>query len=161
MLKNMITLAACALFLSGVAAASNGPVSSSLTAYAVTKDEEGNEAFTQADSVKPGQLIEYRIIYKNESAEPLSSFVINGDVPEATQFVAASANSSVAATFEVEVFDLGWVTPPAFREVTRADGTVERVAVPASDYSAVRWKLADPLAAGVEVETTYRVQVDE
>lgn len=149
-----------ASFTAPYAVAQDDTVRSALEAYVVTTAEDGSEIFTPAETIKPGGVIEYRIVYENLTGDSLNNFVVNGAIPESTAFISDSNRSSVDAAFEVEVDDLGWSTAPAFRTVV-SDGGVETLErVPARDYTAIRWQLAGPLGAGESVQSTYRVRVD-
>ena len=149
-----------ASFTASHALAQDEAVRSTLEAHAVTTAEDGSEVFAPAETIKPGGVIEYRIVYENLTDAPLNNFVVNGAIPESTAFISESNRSSVGAVFEVEVSDLGWSTAPAYRTVV-SDGGVETLErIPAREYTAIRWQLAEPLGAGESVQSIYRVQVD-
>jgi len=156
------TIAMCvtALATTGSAIADDEVVSSKLEAFVVSIDADGDETFLPAKNVLPGQEIEYRIVYTNNSEEDLGKFIVNGDVPEKTVFVLESDSSSLPVEFEAEVLDLGWVTLPAYREIRKKDGTIEKILIGPSEISSVRWKVKDTLPAKESIQTKYRVKVD-
>ena len=137
------------------------PVSSKLEAFIVSETRNGNERFTKANRVTPGELIEYRISYRNNTSDPLGAFTVNGDVPSRTVYVAQSQQADLPAVFQAEVADLGWVDVPAFREITNQDGTIEKVQVSPDEYQNLRWRLAESLPPDREVNVTYRIRVDQ
>lgn len=158
-LKSVLAAVGTSLVLTATVHAQE--VTSQLEAYVVETTDTGAETFRKADQVQPGQLIEYRITYSNGTNEDLSKFIVNGDVPELTSWVDGSARTDGAAVFEVQLADLGWTDWPVFREIRAADGSIEKVKVPASDVEAIRWKLSESLGAGASVNTTYRVEVNQ
>ena len=153
-------LVAMAAFALPQAASAQEPVSSNLKAFIVSTDDKGQETFKKADRVTPGELIEYRITYRNNTTDPLGEFTINGDVPGKTAYVSGSQKSNMAAVFQAEIADLGWVDIPAYREIVNPDGTVEKVQVPPDEFENLRWRLAESLAPDGEVNVIYRIKVD-
>ena len=149
-----------ASFTASHAIAQDDALRSDLEAYVVTTGEDGVDVFTAAETIKPGGVIEYRIVYENLTDGPLNTFVVNGPIPESTAFISGSNRTSVEAVFEVEVPDLGWSAAPVYRTTVSENGVETRERVPASEFTNVRWALAQPLDAGQSVQSIYRVQVD-
>ena len=135
-------------------------VESEIVAYTITLDEEGKEQRILADVVSPGGIIEYELTYRNVSEEPLGNFIIQGGVPDATQYYSAQPLDALLATFEVSVADIGWATPPVTRYVDDGTGVLSPVAVPEEEYQALRWRLAKPITPGEEVSASYRIKVE-
>ncbi len=150
-----------AVFFVPAHAADQEPVSSMLKGFQVVTDANGKEVFKPANRVLPGGLIEYRVMYRNNTDAALPDFTVNGAVPDKTAFVASSQKSDLQTNFEAEIADLGWVSLPAYREVTQPNGSVTKVEVPAAEYLNVRWVLAKSLPAQSEVNVIYRVRIDK
>lgn len=147
-----------ALALSASAAAEG--VTSRLDAVRVTMTE-GGERFAPAKRAKPGETVEYRLTYRNDTDGPVTGFVALGPVPEGTAFVPGSASADRDAVLEASAPGVAWATPPLVREVRRADGTTDRVTVDPSEYDAVRWRLTAAMPAGAELGARYRVAVED
>jgi len=109
---------------------------SDMTAYVVTTDQDGVESYFQATSVKPGQLIEYRMVHTN-------------GFPEA-----------IGGVLDPDLEGEEWSTLPAERIVIQPDGT--RVTEPAlpEHFTAVRWKLSDAMQQDASVHHGYRIRVE-
>ncbi len=142
------------------AAYAEGPVTSSLEAFIVEVGEDGKESLMPADKVLPGGVIEYHITYSNNTSDGLANFVVNGDIPEQTRYIANSQEVNLAANFQAYIEDLGWVDIPAFRTITNNDGQPEKVEINPSEYTALHWTLAGDLSPETSVSVVYRVKVD-
>ena len=165
MKKSITTLFVTAIVSFGLAGtsalAASGDVVGTMEAYLVSHTASGEEQFSPAKRVIPGGIIEYRVTYKNESKAALSQFVINGKVPANTVFVDGQSRTTVTAVLEADVAELGWVSLPAFRDVTRDDGSVQRIRVAPNEYGAVRWRLKNSINPGRKVMAVYRVRVNK
>ena len=156
------TVALVAVLIPGFAAAE---LRSEMTAFVVTQDATGIEQYAPADSVKPGQLIEYRISHRNTFDNAVDGVAIVGPVPAQAVVNLTSTQSSSDALLEVrgeldpDSPGEEWSTLPAQRIVILSDGS--RLIEPAQpeDFTAVRWKLSTPLASQEVVTNTYRVRV--
>lgn len=138
---------------------------SEMQAYVVTADESGAEQYYAASSVKPGQLIEYRMQHTNAFDNAIGGVAIVGPVPEGSELVVGRAASDVSATFEVrgefnpDLPGEEWSTLPAERIVEQADGSrVIEIAKP-EHFTAVRWTLNEAMQQDAAVNHAYRVQV--
>ncbi|MEE9329754.1 MAG: hypothetical protein V3V30_06410 [Parvularculaceae bacterium] len=165
-MKNSITALAVMIFVSFMlagtsAVAASGEVVGTMEAYLVSRSASGQEQFSPAKRVTPGGVIEYRVTYKNETQKSLSEFVINGKVPTNTVFVDDQSRTTQGAVLEADVAELGWVSLPAFRDVKRDDGSVQRVRVAPNEYGAVRWRLKKAIDPGSQVTAIYRVSVNK
>ncbi len=140
-----------------------GPLETQLSAFSVQPDKAApeGERLEPAASVNPGGLVEYRVSYANVGEAELSGLVINGVIPDQTDYVDASARLDVSSVLEVRAEGTDWAMPPLTRYETMADGTILAVVVPPAEYTALRWKLAQPLAPGDRIEAVYRVAVDQ
>lgn len=136
------------------------PVLSMMEAFVVDTDSEGTETFRVAQTVDPGETIEYRIVHKNQSSQPLGGFIVTGPIPEGTRYVAGSASQADGAIFEVKLPDEDWQGEPAYKTIVNEDGREERVIADPSEYTAVRWSLTAVLADQATAEGIYRVRVN-
>ena len=138
---------------------------SEMQAYVVTSDDSGAEQYNTAESVKPGQLIEYRMRHTNGFDNAIGGVAIVGPVPEGAELVVGRSGSDVSSIFEVRgEFDPDnageeWSTLPAQRTVVQADGTRITETAKAEHFTAVRWKLSDAMQEDASVNHAYRVLV--
>jgi len=153
---------ACLVLAPSVAMAE---LKSEMQAYVVTADDSGAEQYFAASSVKPGQLIEYRMQHINGFENAIGGVAIVGPVPDGSELVVDRSASDVAATFEVrgefnpDLPGEEWSTLPAERIVELADGTrLIEIAQP-EHFTAVRWTLTDAMQRDAAVNHAYRVQV--
>ena len=121
------------------------PVVSTMEAVIVDTDEAGSEVFTPAETVDPGQIIEYRIAHLNQSSQALNGFIISGPIPNGTQYVADSASLEEGTLFQVKLLNEDWQGEPAYKTIINEAGEEERVIADPSEYTAIRWNLIDAL----------------
>jgi len=134
-----------------------GSVAVELTAQRVTK-AQGKEVLVAADQAKPGELIEYRALYRNDGANEAKGLMATLPIPRGTQYVAGSATPrGVEASLDGRTF----APVPLTRSVKSADGRTVVQEVPVSEYRTLRWPLgvlptkqSRTVAARVRVETT-------
>ncbi len=113
-----------------------------------------------AGGVSPGDILEYRFVYRNMTDGPVSGVTMNGPIPAHTHYVEASAQADARAAFEVRVSGEDvWSRLPVMRRETRADGTRAETVVPASEYSELRWMLDAAVPPRAARTFRYRVQV--
>ncbi|MGB9824110.1 MAG: hypothetical protein ACPLN0_06670 [Candidatus Hydrothermia bacterium] len=135
------------------------PVISNLKVYKVIKNEKGEELKVSADSVKPGDILEYELTYKNVSSNNVENLTPLMKIPDNTEFIGGSAKSSLPSLIEFSI-DNGrtYKKPPIFKEIIE-NGKKRRIKVPPSEYTNVRWTLRVPLKPGNEVKFYMRVKV--
>lgn len=132
-----------------------------LEGYNIVVDEEGNESFTEASEVKPGQVIEYRMFFQNQGEDAIRQWKPIGPVPLHTKYVADSANTDVRAELRVSV-DGGanYEAEPVKRTRTLPDGTVEEYIIPPESYTHISWEVKERLSKDETEVFKYRVKVD-
>jgi len=135
------------------------PLRSELQALAVEKTEDGEEVFTQAERVEPGELVEYRLRYENVSEEALTEIMATGPIHESTDYVEDSATATLAMTPQFSI-DRGsnFQIEPVTYQVELADGSVEKKEAAPDMYTHVRWRIPE-LAPEATTELRYRVRV--
>ena len=135
--------------------ADNTRLTSELKVASVVKQADGSEALASAQSVKPGDLLQYSTVYSNPTPRAVSRLVASLPIPAGTEWVAAGTlPSTVSASLDGAVF----APVPLMRKTRRADGQWVEVAVPLAEYRALRWP-EQQLAAGASFTTTARVRV--
>ncbi|MDI3381561.1 hypothetical protein ACFPPF_03910 [Xenophilus aerolatus] len=125
-----------------------------LTQAKVVKGANGAEQLLDATAVKPGDIIEYRATYTNNTGKAVSGLVANLPLPEGLEYQAKSAKPG-AELVKAATKDGVFAAEPLMRKV---DGKLERV--PYSDYRSLRWTLGQLPANGVTA-VSARARVEE
>lgn len=128
-----------------------------IEAYAVNV-EGGQERLEEATSARPGQAVEYRVYAVNGSSQELQAgtVVVTVPVPPGTTFVANSARpASDDYLLEFSAPGADFMSPPVLVESGGSRRTANQ-----SEYTAVRWTLLTPMAAGQEEVFSFRVTID-
>lgn len=139
---------------------------SEMSAFVVTEDATGTERYVPADSVAPGQTIEYRMVHTNAFDHAIAGVTVLGPVPENSTLDPAYLRSDVPALLEVRGdFDPDrageeWSALPAWRTVIAPDGTRTTEEARPEHFTAVRWRLDGAMASAASVTHAYRVTVE-
>ena len=144
-LKAVVVVALIACLLAGVAhvmAIRDASVECVLTASKVVIDADGKEQFVSAETAKPGEIIEYAVVYSNNTGERVKGLQATLPIPRGTTYVPDSAE---------------FAPLPLTREV-KLPGGVEMQEVPCDEYRLLRWNVGD-LEVDESVTVTARVQV--
>lgn len=159
-LASLFVASALAISAAAAFAAENGPLQITMNAYAITADAQGNEVATQTKEVDPKQTVEFRAIYKNNSADPLSGVIVTGPIPKTTEYQAGTNQAPVAANFEVSI-DGGktFEGEPVKRMVKDETGQEVEAVIPPAQYTHVRWMPTDGIPGNAEQVYSYRVKV--
>ncbi len=141
--------------LSLTALAQNGNLTSELKVWLVAMQANGGETLRPADTVKPGDTLQYTAVYTNAGARPVSRLVANLPIPQGSEYVGASA---VPAGALASLDGVAFAPEPLKRKVRQADGKLVDVPVPLAEYRALRWP-EQQLAAGASLSTSARVRI--
>jgi uncharacterized repeat protein (TIGR01451 family) len=101
-------------------------------------------------SVKPGDIIKYTVIARNNSRCPLKNLILKQPIPRGTNYLKDSALSIDGAQLLFSID--GGKTFSAKPKI----GTQE---APPTDYNYLRWKFMGPISTNAQVQTTYKLQV--
>jgi hypothetical protein len=149
-------LALTALFVPAGDAAAAGDVTVALQASRVVAAANGKERLEPTESVRPGELIEYRATYTNRGAGAVRGLEGVLPIPVGTEYVGLSATP---AGVEASTDGVRFAPIPLMRKVVR-DGRETWEPVPASEYRALRWKLGE-LAPDAKASIAARVLVPQ
>ena len=137
------------------AAAGGKTVAVALTQYKVVKAADGKEQLLDASSVKPGDILEYRATYTNNTGKAVSGLVADLPIPEGLEYLPRSAKPG-AALVKAATKDGIYGAEPLLR---KAEGN-KTESVPYGDYRALRWTLGQLPASGVAaVSARAKVEV--
>ena len=137
--------------------AQSGEVSSVLKAYQITIDADGNEVATEVTEVKPGDIIEYRLTYQNETGRDISQLMPVLPIPLEMFYLGSTASPQLSGA-SVSTIANDFRQPPLTRQVTLPDGSQVNRVIPAQEYRRLQW-LVPALAAGESITLTARVEV--
>ena len=137
------------------AAADKATLTSELQVWNVVKKADGAEALLPAQSVKPGDVLQYTAVYRNADSRAVNRLVASLPIPAGTELVAASTlPRDVLASLDGKVF----AAAPLMRKQRRADGQQVDVPVPLTEYRYLRWP-EQQVAGGGSFSTSARVRV--
>jgi uncharacterized repeat protein (TIGR01451 family) len=126
-----------------------------LTAQRVDKNVHGKETISSGESAKPGEIIEYRAVYKNSGAAAARNLLATLPVPAEMEYLSDTASPAAAsATTDGVTFS----RMPLKRKVKLAEGAVANREVPVDEYRALRWELKD-LAPGTSMSVSARMKI--
>ena len=152
-----LPLVVCLMALSApaFAAAEKATLTSELQVWNVVKKADGAEALLPAQSVKPGDVLQYTAVYRNSDSRAVNHLVASLPIPAGTELVDASAvPREVQASLDGKVY----AATPLMRKLRRADGQMVDVPVPLTEYRYLRWP-EQQIAAGASFSTSARVRV--
>ena len=118
-------------------------------------DGSTSDQWQQPDKLVPGERVGYQIEVNNQGTEPAADIVIANPIPEHTEYVQGSAKG-LGTQIEFSVDNGKTFALPAQLFVEQNG---ERVQAQAADYTQVRWKLNQPLAAGASLTVQYIVKI--
>jgi uncharacterized repeat protein (TIGR01451 family) len=130
-------------------------VAAELTQFVVVKAADGKEQLLDASSVKPGDVLEYRVTYTNNTGKPVTGLVADLPIPEGLEYVPRSAKPG-ADLVKAAVKDGEYAAEPLMRK-----GKANKAEpVPYAEYRALRWTLGQLPAGGVAaVSARAKVEV--
>lgn len=152
-----IALAVLATALSAQAQApAKDGVDARLEVHKIVRAPDGRESVAAAEAVKPGDILEYLVTYRNHGAQAARDFVATLPIPPATELIPGSerpagANGSV---------DAREFNPVPLKRKVRRDGHEMEEAVPLREYRALRWHTPE-LKAGQSLTYSARVRILE
>lgn len=145
------------LGLSVQISAQSSELTSVLKAYKISLDADSNEVATEVTEVKPGDIIEYRLTYQNQTGGDISQLMPVLPIPLEMFYLESTASPSLSGA-SVSPIANDFRQPPLTRQVTLPDGSQVNREIPAQEYRRLQW-LVPALAAGESITLTARVEV--
>lgn len=127
------------------AGASKSTLTAILTQKKVVTSASGSEVLEDASTVKPGDVIEYRVTYTNHGQRPVAQLKAQLPIPEGLEYLPLSAKPG-ADLVKAATKDGVFAPEPLMRR-----GSEKQVAVPYSEYRHMQWTLGVLPANGVAV----------
>jgi len=126
-----------------------------LTALKVVRTAHGQEVLSSGDSAKPGEVLEYRIEYRNTGKSVARNLQGALPIPAEMEFVSGSALPvGASASLDGKKF----TKIPLYRQVKLADGSTVTREVPATEYVSLRWNFPD-LEPGSSITAKARMRI--
>ena len=132
------------------------PVVALLSVARVVTGADGREQLLSADKVAPGDLLEYRVSYRNQSSGAVQQLLAVLPIPAGMHYLPAD---KLPAGLQASRDGKNFAAVPLKQRVRLADGRSEDQLVPMRDYRALRWSFAELPAAG-QVGVSARARVD-
>lgn len=135
--------------------AAGAPVTSTLSAWKV-EQKDGAEKLVEAGKVAPGDVVEYRVEYRNAGSKAVRDLSATLPIPSAMTYIERSTRPARA---QASTNGRAYGPLPLRRRVKAADGSTNVVAVPSSQYRFLRWNVP-VLNAGQSISFAARARVN-
>lgn len=151
-----LTMAPLPFVLAAPGAANVAPsIKAQLQAFKVLLQTDGDEKLASADVANPGDVIEYQATYSNDGGRAATNLNATLPIPTALSYVPNTASpGGFMASTDAKTF----APAPLQRKVKDANGKTVTVAVPFSEYRALRWNVKT-LAPGADFKISARASV--
>jgi uncharacterized repeat protein (TIGR01451 family) len=113
----------------------------------------------KAESVNPGELLDWTITSENAGNAPAHDYKAVGQIPKGTVLVAGSTTADGTASVVYSIDNGKTFSAQPVIEEKQPDGSVKQVPAPVSMYTQVRYEWTDPLASGAKLQASYKVRV--
>jgi len=130
-------------------------VTAQLALYLVTTNKDGKEELVASDKAKPGDVVEYQVVYKNVSKGGVKGLDGTLPVPRGMEYLPKTA---VPVVVKASLDETKFEPVPLKRKVKLPDGKMKEEEVPYIEYRSLRWSLGD-LAAGASVSAKARMRL--
>jgi uncharacterized repeat protein (TIGR01451 family) len=118
------------------------------------KEMENNKPvfkpIAEKSSVKPGDIIKYTVIAKNNGRCPLKNLILKQPIPRGTNYLKDSASAIDGAELLFSI-DGG--------KTFSAQPKIGTEPAPTTAYNYLRWKFSGWMSTKKEVQTSYKLQV--
>ena len=112
-----------------------------------------------AKSISPGEIVTYRITYKNEGDEPAKDVVINDPIPQGCVYIAETAEGEGAdITYSIDKGKTYSKPTILTYESVGASGKKEKKVASAGEYTNIRWVIKS-VPAGASGSVSFKVKV--
>ena len=136
------------------AAQAPGPLETRLAQQKVVTGADGRESLAAADTVRPGDVIEYTATYRNTGKQALRKLEATLPIPQNTELLPGTVRP---ATARASVDGRTFADMPLKRTVVRGGKQIQED-VPLREYRALRW-YPDELGPDKTVAYAARVRV--
>lgn len=135
----------------------SGEVESKLTAFKVS-GEESKIRLTETSSVKPGDVVEYRLVYQNNQDETIRQLRPTLPIPEGMVMI---PNTAIPTLYGAALSLGGSIeTLPIKSKRTLPNGLVVETEAKPTEFRQIQWLIAE-IAPGDSAAFTVQVKVRE
>lgn len=113
----------------------------------------------KAGSIKPGEIINWKIVSHNTGKGPAEDYKATGEIPVGTEFVSGSATADGAVAIKYSVDKGKSFSEKPMISKKQADRSERLVPASADMYTQVQFVWRDPLGAGKKLNAFYSVRV--
>jgi uncharacterized repeat protein (TIGR01451 family) len=154
--RHALPLLALALAFAAPARAQQGEALVVTATNRTAAAEAGRGAPRNDAAARPGDVLRYRLTFRNPGGQPVRGVVLNNPVAAGLTFVAGSARSSRDDVVTEYSTDGGrtWAAQP-LEEVTDESGRRVRRPAPPEKYTHVRWTVTGFVSPGAVVTAEF------
>ena len=138
-----------------VTATEKAALSPVLKLFKVARSASGKESLVPASSIRPGDTVEYRVMYRNTSTRTLTKVNAVLPIPVALVYISYSARPGNA---QASLDGRTYGAMPLKRRVRDEKGVEKTVLVPFSQYRFLRWSLGN-IGAGRTLQVSARARL--
>ncbi|NLN20141.1 MAG: hypothetical protein GX162_12840 [Firmicutes bacterium] len=166
LLRTALTVMGLLVLATATVSAADEPLRLTLEQFAVIPPQEEGASeelvpFTE-EMAEPGTVIEYHLVARNMTGEPIKDIILQLLVPQGTHYLDGQENydrSTLLLQFSIDGGETFRTPPIRYITVTLEGRRVQAVAT-ADMYTDLRLVFLAPLAAHEEVRFSYRVEID-
>ncbi|MEQ9280752.1 MAG: hypothetical protein RLN83_14755 [Balneola sp.] len=127
-------------------------LSSEISLYKILVNEEQQETLIKADEVEPADLLEYQILYANNSSSDITALQPVLPIPTGLQLITEDSLDALVSVDGVHFFAY-----PIMKTISKEDQLIS-IPIDKSMYRFLKWKV-DRLEVGKEVTLKARMSV--
>jgi uncharacterized repeat protein (TIGR01451 family) len=157
-LPTFVVTGVMGLSCAAMASAADHDVVANLSVAKVSARGDGMQALEPVRKTRPGDILEYRITYRNKGREAARGVVGTLTVP--VHRMSYVPHSGLPGVLEASLDGKTFAPAPLMRLVAHDDGRVEMQPVAPSEYRYLRWQLGD-MPARSTITVSARMHIDE
>lgn len=137
-----------------------GGFTGTVTAFVVVPGDDGKESFMPADRARPGDVIEYRLLYENRGSEAVTGVSIVDPIPFGVVCMPATATSPPDCSVEFSI-DHGksYHAWPIKVRVISKEGEREWKEATPDMITHVRWVFSSSFKPKEKIKLAYRAEI--
>lgn len=123
---------------------------------------ERNNQLIQLDHaglLNPGEILNWTITSQNAGNAPAHQYKTIGEIPSGTAYVAGSARAAGQVTIVYSIDNGKTFEAKPMLSQKQPDGSVRKIAAPATLYTHIRYEWDSPLTEGQQFAASYKVRV--
>ena len=113
----------------------------------------------KAGLLNPGEILNWTITSHNDGTAPAHQYKTIGEIPSGTAYVLGSAQADATGNIVFSIDGGKTFTAKPLIEQKQPDGSLRKVAAPATIYTHIRYEWDTPLAEGKQLNASYKVRV--